>query len=127
MLKQIISRSSKAIYSGSRIIAQRPLVGRSQFLPTTSNSLRAGLLPSFKWYSDQSEPPAKKEGEEPTAQAAEAPAEAQAEAQDGAAANAPSNEVAELKKKLEAKEKEVIEWKVCTPDVSQCKLMQKNN
>ncbi len=123
MLKQIISRSSKAIYSGSRIIAQRPFVGRSQFLPTTSNSLRAGLLPSFKWYSDQSEPPAKKEGEEPTAQAAEAPAEAQ----DGAAANAPSNEVAELKKKLEAKEKEVIEWKVCTPDVSQCKLMQKNN
>ncbi|KAI1376070.1 GrpE-domain-containing protein [Hypoxylon crocopeplum] len=101
MLKQVISRSSRAIYSSSRAVAQRPLA-RSPFSLTPSSSLQSGLLPSIRWYSEQTESAAKKEGEEPTAQV---------EAQDSEAANAPSNVEAELKKKLEAKEKEVIDWK----------------
>ncbi|KAI0385359.1 GrpE-domain-containing protein [Hypomontagnella monticulosa] len=105
MLKQVISRSSRAVYSGSRTVAQRPLL-RSQFSPAPLSSIQSQLLPSTRWYSGQAESAAKKEGEGPTSQA-----EAQAgEAQAGEAAKS-SNVEAELKKKLEAKEKEVLEWK----------------
>ncbi|KAI2632059.1 GrpE-domain-containing protein [Hypoxylon sp. NC1633] len=104
MLKQVISRSSRAVYSSSRTIAQQPLL-RSQFSPAPLSSVRPRLLPGIRWYSEQTEPAAKKEGEEPTAQV---------EAQDGETAeatNAPPDALAELKQKLEAKEKEVVDWK----------------
>ncbi|KAI2634357.1 GrpE-domain-containing protein [Hypomontagnella submonticulosa] len=101
MLKQVVSRSSRAICSSSRTIAQRPSL-RSQFSPATLSTIHSRFLPSTRWYSDQAESAAKKEGEEPTSQV---------EAQAGEAANASSDVVAELKKKLEAKEKEVIDWK----------------
>lgn len=101
MLKQAISRSSRAVFSASRTIAQRPSL-RPQFSPIPSTSLRAGLLPSIRWYSEQTESAAKKEDEGPTSQV---------EAKDGEATSAPSDVEAELKKKLEAKEKEAIEWK----------------
>ncbi|KAI1652063.1 GrpE-domain-containing protein [Daldinia loculata] len=95
MLKQVISKSARAVCSNSRTIAQRPLL-RTQFSPAPLSPLR-----STRWYSDQPESAAKKEDEGPTAQV---------EAQDSEAAK-PSDAEAELKKKLEAKEKEVIDWK----------------
>ncbi|KAI1403703.1 GrpE-domain-containing protein [Hypoxylon fuscum] len=104
MFRQAISKTSRAALSSSRTIAQRPLL-RSQFAPTPLASLRTGLVTSPRWYSDQTDPAAKKEGEEPTSQA---------EAKDGETATAPSDisdVEAELKKKLEAKEKEVVDWK----------------
>ncbi|KAI1388890.1 GrpE-domain-containing protein [Hypoxylon trugodes] len=101
MLKQALSRSSRAISSSSRTIAQRPII-RSQFSPAPLNSLRSGLPTSTRWYSDQTESAAKKEGEGPTSQV---------EAKDGETVNAPSDAEAELKKKLETKEKEVVDWK----------------
>ncbi|KAI1456142.1 GrpE-domain-containing protein [Annulohypoxylon moriforme] len=104
MLKQVISRSSRAISTSSRTIVRRPLL-RTQFSPTPSTSLQSAFIPSLRWYSDKTETTAKKEGEEPTPQT-----EAK-EAKENDISNAPSDAEAELKKKLEAKEKEAIEWK----------------
>ncbi|KAI1102292.1 GrpE-domain-containing protein [Jackrogersella minutella] len=101
MLKQVISRSSRAICS-SKTVVQRPLL-RSQHFTTPSSSLRSAFLPSLRWYSDQTEPAAKKEGEDKEA--------AKKETQDSEAANAPPDPVVELQQKLEAKEKEAISWK----------------
>ncbi|OTB03383.1 hypothetical protein M426DRAFT_60386 [Hypoxylon sp. CI-4A] len=101
MLKQVVSRSTRAISSSSRTAAYRPLI-RSQFSQVSLNSARSGLVPSRRWYSDQTEQAAKKEGEESTSQV---------DAKDGEATNASSDAEAELKKKLEAKEREVIDWK----------------
>ncbi|KAI4870670.1 GrpE-domain-containing protein [Hypoxylon rubiginosum] len=101
MLRQAISKSSRAVFSNTKTIAQRPSL-RPQFSPIPSTSLRSGLFPSIRWYSDQPESAAKKEGEGPTSQV---------EAKDGEATSTPSDAEAELKKKLEAKEKEVVDWK----------------
>ena len=56
-----------------------------------------------RWYSDKAETAEKKEGEGETSQAEAQPAES---------APKTSDVEAELRKKLEAKEKEAIEWKV---------------
>ncbi|KAI1093410.1 GrpE-domain-containing protein [Rostrohypoxylon terebratum] len=104
MLKQAIARSTRAISSSSRTIVRQPLV-RSQFAPAPSTSLQSALFPTLRWYSDQTETAAKKEGEEPAAQTA------QTETKPDETSSAPSDVEAELKKKLEAKEKEVIDWK----------------
>ncbi|KAI1769642.1 GrpE-domain-containing protein [Hypoxylon sp. FL1150] len=104
MLKQALSRSSRAVLSASRKTTQRPLL-RPQLSPIPSTSLQSRLLPSLRWYSEQTETAAKKDGEGPTAQV---------EVKDEEATSAPSNTSnaeAELKKKLEAKEKEAIDWK----------------
>ncbi|KAI0831637.1 GrpE-domain-containing protein [Hypoxylon sp. FL0890] len=109
MLKQVISRSTRAIASGSRTVAQRPLL-RPQFSPAPLTSLQSRVLPSIRWYSEQTDSAEKKEGEGPTSQV-EAKEETKDEAKGSEAADAASSVEAELKKKLEAKEKEVIEWK----------------
>ncbi|KAL7624023.1 GrpE, mitochondrial [Parahypoxylon ruwenzoriense] len=103
MLRQAISTSSKALLSSSRTIARQPFL-RPQFSPAPLGSLQSRLPPSTRWYSDKTEEAvAEKEGGEPTAQV---------EAQDTETtratetANAPSDADAELKKKLEAREKE---------------------
>ncbi|KAI1471048.1 GrpE-domain-containing protein [Daldinia caldariorum] len=95
MLKQVISKSARAVCSNPRTIAQRPLL-RTPFSPAPLSPLR-----SIRWYSEQPESAEKKEGETATAQV---------EAQDSEAPK-PSDAEVELKKKLEAKEKEVIDWK----------------
>ncbi|KAI3319205.1 GrpE-domain-containing protein [Xylariaceae sp. AK1471] len=100
MFKQAMTVSSRAISSSSRIIAQRPLV-RSQFSPVPLSSLRSTLSSRTRWYSNQTETTTK-EGEESTPEA---------EAKESQDANTPSTVEAELKKKLEAKEKEAIDWK----------------
>ncbi|KAI1344061.1 GrpE-domain-containing protein [Xylariaceae sp. FL0016] len=101
MFRRALSTSSRALYSTSRTLAQRP-VARPQFTPAISSSFRSQLPQSARWYSDQTEQPAKKEGEDSASQAG---------AQDTKEADAPSGVEAELKKKLEAKEKEAMEWK----------------
>ncbi|KAI5928045.1 GrpE-domain-containing protein [Camillea tinctor] len=105
MFRRALSTSSRAIYNSSRSIVQKPLL-RTQYFPAPSNSLRPTVSSSLRWYSDKAESgEAKKEGEEPAAQA-----EAQ-ESKETKENNAPADAEAELKKKLEAKDKEVLEWK----------------
>ncbi|KAI0472368.1 GrpE-domain-containing protein [Xylaria cf. heliscus] len=105
MFRRTLTASSRAISSSSRAVAQRPLV-RSQFSPAPLNPLRTTSPARIRWYSDQPDAAAKKDGEEATPKA-----EAEAEAKENEDANAPSNVEAELKKKLEAKEREAIDWK----------------
>ncbi|KAI0885320.1 GrpE-domain-containing protein [Annulohypoxylon maeteangense] len=107
MLKQVISRSSRAISSSSRTIVRQPLL-RTQFSPAPSTSLQSAFIPSLRWYSDQTETTAKKDGEEPAAQTE---AKETKKAEKDESSNAPSDVEAELRKKLEAKEKEAIDWK----------------
>jgi molecular chaperone GrpE len=104
MFKQALSTSSRALRSTSRAYTQRTLT-RSQFSPAPITSLRS-QLPSLRWYSDQAEPTTKKDGEDGK------PAAAASEAASGKEADAPAGPEAELKKKLEAKEKEALDWKV---------------
>ena len=96
MFKQAISTSTRALRSSSRFSAQTPIF-RSQFAPAPLRAV--SLAPRSRWYSDQAEPAAKKEGE----------AAGSSETKE---AEAPVGVEAELKKKLEAKEKEAIDWKV---------------
>ncbi|GAP83753.1 putative molecular chaperone [Rosellinia necatrix] len=90
MFRRALAASSKAISYSPRAIAQRPLV-RSQLSPAP---LRATIPARTRWYSEKAEAAAKKDGEEttPEAEANESPE-------------------AVLQKKLEAKEKEAIDWK----------------
>ncbi|KAI0601907.1 GrpE-domain-containing protein [Biscogniauxia sp. FL1348] len=105
MFRRALSTSSRALYNSSRTIASKPLL-RPQFSPAPARSLRPTVSSSLRWYSDKAESgEAKKEGEEPAAQA-----EAQ-ESKETKETNAPADAEAELKKKLEAKEKEVLDWK----------------
>ncbi|KAI0449623.1 GrpE-domain-containing protein [Xylaria acuta] len=101
MFRRTLTASSRAISSSSTTIAQRPLV-RSQFSLAPLNRLRTTSPARTRWYSDQPDTAAKKDGEEATPEP---------EAKESQDANAPSNVEAELKKKLEAKEKEAIDWK----------------
>lgn len=97
MFRQAVSSSSRALRSGTRVYAPR-FAARAQFTPAPLSFAARSQTPSSRWYSDQAEPAAKKEGED---------------AKDAAKdAEAPASAEAELKKKLEAKEKEVIDWKV---------------
>ncbi|KAI0479220.1 GrpE-domain-containing protein [Xylariaceae sp. FL0804] len=108
MFRQALSTSSRALYASSRTAAQRPLIA-ARLSPGVPTALRAQIPRLPRWYSDQAEPAAKREGEEPTSQV-----DAQADAPEtGAAkdADAPSEIEVELRKKLEAKEKEAIDWK----------------
>lgn len=102
MFRKALTTSCRAISSSSRTITQRPAV-RSQFSPATLNPLRTTLSPRTRWYSSQADATEKKDGEETTPEA---------EAKESQDANAPSTVEAELKKKLEVKEKEAIDWKV---------------
>jgi molecular chaperone GrpE len=98
MFRQALSTSSRALRSTSRAYAQSPL-SRSHFSPAPISSVRS-QVPSSRWYSDQAETSAKKEGEDGklAAEASDVVADATAEA--------------ELKKKLETKQKEALDWKV---------------
>ncbi|KAI0203096.1 GrpE-domain-containing protein [Astrocystis sublimbata] len=101
MFRKALSTSSRALAASSRTIAQRPLVP-SQLSPAPLDTLRTTSPVRIRWYSDQPDAAAKKDGETATPEA---------EPKEGQDANAPSTVEAELKKKLETKEKEVIDWK----------------
>ncbi|KAI1322960.1 GrpE-domain-containing protein [Xylariaceae sp. FL0255] len=99
MFRQALSASSRAISSTSRTAAQRTIV-RSQFSPVASSyPLRS--VSRTRWYSDSTtDAAAAKEGE------------ANATTENGKDASPQTeSEVDVLKKKLEAKDKEVIDWK----------------
>ncbi|KAI0407126.1 GrpE-domain-containing protein [Xylaria palmicola] len=100
MFRRTLAASSRAISSSSRTVAQRPLI-RSQFSPAPLNSLRTATPARTRWYSDQADA-AKKNGDE---------SKPEAEAKEGQDAEAPPTAEAELRKKLETKEKEAIDWK----------------
>ncbi|KAI1817076.1 GrpE-domain-containing protein [Poronia punctata] len=102
MFRQALTKSSRAISSSSRTIAQRPLV-RSQFAaPAPLNTLRSIPAARTRWYSNSTETTSK-EGEKSATEA-----ESKESPKDG---EAPPTAEAELKKKLETKEKEALEWK----------------
>ena len=93
MIQRTLLRQSRALSSSIRS-APRTALSRSQLIP--ANRLAARPLASARWYA--TEPEAKKDGE---AAAAEGKAEEKAEDP--------------VKKELEAKEKEIIDMKVCLP------------
>ncbi|KAI0112199.1 GrpE-domain-containing protein [Nemania sp. FL0031] len=101
MFRQALTASTRAISSSSRTIAQRPIL-QSRFSPAPLTPLRSTLSPRTRWYSNQADAAEKKEGEETAPEA---------EAKESTDASAPPTVEAELKKKLEAKEKEAIDWK----------------
>ncbi|KAI0194784.1 GrpE protein [Xylaria flabelliformis] len=98
MFRRTLIASSRAISSSSRTVAQRPLL-RSQFSPAPLNLISPART---RWYSDQPDAATKKDNEETTPEA---------ETKESQDADAPSSAEAGLKKKLEAKEKEAIDWK----------------
>ncbi|KAI2642206.1 GrpE-domain-containing protein [Xylaria nigripes] len=101
MFRQALIVSSRAIASSSRTIAQRPSLP-SHFRPASINTLPSTSLARTRWYSEQADTTAKKDGEE---------SEPQAEAKETEEAAAPPDAETELKTKLEAKEKEVVDWR----------------
>ncbi|KAI0973122.1 GrpE-domain-containing protein [Xylaria arbuscula] len=101
MFRRALIASSRAVSTSSKSAAQHPLV-RSQLAPAPLNPLRTTLSARTRWYSDQADATAKKDGEEPAAEP---------EAKQSQDADSPSSVEAELKKKLETKEKEAIDWK----------------
>ncbi|KAF2997203.1 Mitochondrial matrix cochaperone [Neopestalotiopsis sp. 37M] len=92
MFKQVLSTSTRALRSSTRAYVPSAAV-RTQFSPAPINFARSQLQ-SSRWYSDSTE--AKKEGDD---------------AKPATDAEAPASPEEELKKKLEAKEKEAIDWK----------------
>ncbi|KAI0011666.1 GrpE-domain-containing protein [Xylariaceae sp. FL0662B] len=108
MYRKSITTSARALRFSSRTLTQRPLL-RSQFSPAPLSAVRSRLAPSIRWYSDEVDTAAKKEDIAEKKEAEESTPKA--EAQDSKDANAPPDVEAELRKKLEAKEREVIDWK----------------
>ncbi|KAJ9141836.1 hypothetical protein NKR23_g7624 [Pleurostoma richardsiae] len=96
MLRQALAAPSRAARSSIRSVAQRPY-SRPQFV--ASSFATRSIQPSLarRWYSAEGESKEK----------AEAPKEGESKTE---GENAQSPE-AELKKKLETKEKEILEWK----------------
>ena len=103
MFRQAINYSSRALRSSSpRLVVRVPAV-RTQFASARVAPLRSALASQTRCYSEQADTATKKEAEE--AQPEEAAKEKPASGE--------SDVVAELKKKLESKDKEVADWKVC--------------
>lgn len=97
MIQRTLLRQTRALSSSIRS-APRSSLSRSQFLP--ANRLAARPLASSRWYA--TEPEAKKEGE--AAAASEGKPEEKAEDP--------------VKKELEAKDKEILDLKVCAPSAT---------
>lgn len=94
MFRQAVSNSSRALRSVPRLTAQQALRPQFQTAPFAA-PVRAFQPAASRWYSDAKETPA--EGEK-----------AEAKEEKG------GDEVAQLKKDLEAKDAEAREWKVST-------------
>lgn len=102
MLRQALSSSSRALRSAPRFAAGSPLA-RPQFQSTAPAwSIKAVQPITARWYSDAKD---------------EKPAE---EAKD--ADKKEADPLAELKTKLEAKEAEVLDWKVCSYSYRCCEI-----
>lgn len=92
MLRTALTRSSKALCSGARVAAQRPVASQI-FQMQAARTAAPQLRSAARWYS--------------------AEAEGEKKADEGAKQNeGETDEVAALKKQLEAKDAEAREWKV---------------
>lgn len=93
MLRTALTRSSRALCSGTRVAAQRPIASQI-FQMQAARTAAPQLRSAARWYS------AEAEGQKKADEGAE---KKEGEADDGVAA---------LKKQLEAKDAEAREWKV---------------
>jgi molecular chaperone GrpE len=103
MLRQAVAQSSRALRSSLQATTRSPLL-RSQFQARAPVSIRTVQPIASRWYSAETPKESAeeaKEGEEPKPTGT-------AEPKDGGAVS----EVDALKKQLETKEKEIIDWKV---------------
>lgn len=92
MLRQALNTSSRALRAAPRFAASSPLA-RPQFQSTAPAwSIKAAQPIAARWYSDAKD-------EKPAAETKEGDKEA--------------DPLAEIKKSLEAKEAEALDWKVC--------------
>lgn len=108
MLRQALTISSRALRSTTRSVAQKPLSRPQTFI--TPIAVRRIQPSAARWYSDA---PKETPAEEKKEQNAETKPEGEAKE------NADSTEDAaltECKKKLEAKDKEAADWRVCLRD-----------
>lgn len=104
MLRQALLVPSRALGSSTRSIAQRPLSRAQTFISPIAAARR--IQPAVaRWYSD-----APKESQEGEKKEGDADAKPTSDSQAAVANEDPL--VAELKKKLETKDKEAAEWKV---------------
>lgn len=104
MLRQALLVPSRAVRSTTRSIAQRPLSRAQTFVaPIAARRIQPAAA---RWYSD-----APKESQEAGKKAGDAEAKS-ASGEQTAAEATEDPVVAELKKKLETKDKEAAEWKV---------------
>lgn len=103
MLRQALIVPSRALRSTTRSIAQRPLSRPQIFIAPIA--VRRIQPAAARWYSEA------KDSQEADKKDGDAEAQPASGGQDKAESAEPPA-VAELKKKLETKEKEVLEWKV---------------
>lgn len=104
MLRQALITPSRALRSSARSIAQRPLARPQTIIAPLA--VRRAQPAAARWYSET--PKASQEAETKVDESEAKPAT------EGESAPAEDPAVAELKKKLETKEKEAIDWKVCS-------------
>lgn len=102
MLRQTLITPSRALRSSARTIAQRPLARPQTIIAPLA--VRRAQPTIARWYSET--PKASQEAETKADESEAKPAS------EGEAAPAEDPAVAELKKKLETKEKEATDWKV---------------
>lgn len=93
MLRQALVVPSRALRSASRSIAQKPLSRPQTFI--TPISVRRIQPAAARWYSEAAKEPQDAAKDSEASESTEDPA------------------LAELKKKLETREKEASDWKVC--------------
>lgn len=101
MFRQALVVPSRALRSATRSIAQKPLSRPQTFISPIA--VRTTQPAAARWYSE-----ATKEAQEAGKQEGAAEAQPASESQP-----AEDPALAELKKKLETKEKEASDWKVC--------------
>lgn len=103
MLRQALASSSRALRS-TPIAASRAILRPQIQTAAPAISIRAFQPIASRWYSETKE----------ATETKEAPAaEEKADAKEGEKKNGETDEVAQLKKDLEAKDKEARDWKVC--------------
>lgn len=107
MLRQAVFAPSRALRPASRSISQRSLAYAQTFVtPIPVRSIRPAAA-AARWYSNATNSTAESQKESSNTEAKTA-----AETSETSAEGAEDSVVTELRKKLETKEKEALEWKV---------------
>jgi molecular chaperone GrpE len=108
MLRQALATSSRALRSTPTIAASRAFLRPQIQNAAPAISIRAFQPIASRWYSENKEATETKEAPA----AAEQKAEEKTESSEGDK-NGETDAVAQLKKEIEAKDKEARDWKVC--------------